>query len=271
MFDAKVKKNRCFPDVRMTTFVLMKISVVSYLNSAPLVHGIQHSAELSGCTVMLDVPAAGAAKLAAGEADIALVPVGAFPKSGEVDWVGKYCIGVEGPVRTVSLFSMVPFNRIRKIWLDSHSRTSVHLIRILAAMHWKMNWEYLPAPEGFEKTLIQGDTAGVCIGDKVFGIEGRYPYRYDLADEWIKLTGLPFVFAAWAITKPVDPEWIRRIDRAQEAGIKAIPDIARDWSVKIGLPEHEIRDYLTRNISYEFNSGKKLGMERFLSLIQNRS
>jgi len=249
----------------------MKISVVSYLNSAPLVYGIQHSTELKDCSVSLDVPTAGAAKLASGEADIALVPVGAFVQPGQVEWVGNYCIGVEGPVRTVCLLSEVPLNRIRKVWLDPHSRTSVQLIRILARDYWKVDWEFIPAIEGFEYGAIKGDNAGVCIGDKVFGLEGRYTYRYDLAQEWIRFAGLPFVFAAWAVKMPIDPGIITKLDRAQKVGIKAIPDIARDWSLKIGLTKSEIRDYLTRNISYQFTKEKKEGMDRFFSLIQNQS
>jgi len=249
----------------------MKISVVSYLNSAPLVHGIRHSEELKDYSVSLDIPAAGAAKLANGEVDIALVPVGAFPETGQVEWVGNYCIGVEGPVRTVCLFSEVPLEKIRKVWLDPHSRTSVQLIRILAREHWNCEWEFIPASEGFEYRSIKGDHAGVCIGDKVFAIESSYPYRYDLAEEWIRFSGLPFVFAAWAVKLPIDPDVIRQLDRAQKSGIKAIPDIARDWSAKISLPESEIRDYLTRNISYPFSQDKRAGMARFFSLIQNQS
>jgi chorismate dehydratase len=84
-------------------------------------------------------------------------------------------------------------------------------------------------------------------------------------------TGLPFVFAAWASKIPVDPEFIRILDRAQEAGIKAIPDIARDWSIKMNLSEAIITDYLTRNISYPFTERKKAGMDRFFSIIRSRS
>jgi chorismate dehydratase len=249
----------------------MKISAVSYLNSAPLVHGILHSTELADCSLSLDVPAVGAGKLASGEVDIALVPVGAFPIPGMVEWVGNFCIGVIGPVRTVCLFSDVPLNSIRKVCLDPHSRTSVQLIRILARDYWKLDWEFIPASEGFELNSIKGEVAGVCIGDKVFGVEGHYPYRYDLAEEWIRFSGLPFVFAAWAVKAPVDPDFLKILDNAQQEGIKAIPDIARDWSMKMNLPESEIRDYLTRNISYQLTQEKKAGMAKFYSLIQNQS
>lgn len=249
----------------------MKISAVSYLNSAPLVYGIQNSRDLGNCTISLDYPSVGAAKLASGEADIALVPVGAFPVPDEVSWKGRYCIGVTGPVRTVCLFSEVPLQEITDVCLDPHSRTSVQLIRILARDHWKLNWNFICGTEGFENHSIVGRTAGVCIGDKVFGIEGRYPYRYDLAEEWVRFSGLPFVFAAWASKKPVSQEILDIMDQAQAEGIKAIPDIARDWSVKMNLPESEIRDYLTRNISYPFTPEKKAGLDRFRSLIPNLS
>ncbi len=241
----------------------MKISVVSYLNSAPLVHGILHSGFLDDCDVSVEVPALGAQKLASGEADLALVPVGAFADPGCVEWVGNYCIGVEGPVRSVCLLSEVPLERIRKVWLDPHSRTSVRLIKILAANHWKTQWEFLPASEGFEFSEIKGDQAGVCIGDKVFAVENRYPFCYDLAEEWIGMTGLPFVFAAWAARKPMPPGLVERLDRAQEFGIKTILQNTGEWSRKWDLPEALILDYLTRNISYPFNDRKKQGMSLF--------
>jgi chorismate dehydratase len=249
----------------------MKISVVSYLNSAPLVYGIQHSRDLNDWIISLDVPSIGASKLASGISDIALVPVGAFIKTGEVAWVGNYCIGVLGPVRTVGLFSEVPIERIRKVYLDPDSRTSVQLIKVLAKEHWQMDWDFIPAEKGFEFRSIKGEAAGVCIGDKVFGIEGRYKYQFDLAKEWIGFSGLPFVFAAWAVREPIDTAIIKLLDDAQKEGIKAIPDIARDWSMRINLPESEIRDYLTRNISYPFTEDKKAGMEKFQHLIQNLS
>lgn len=248
--------------------VRMNISVVSYLNSAPLVYGILHYGYLDDCSVTLDIPAAGAARLISGEADIALVPVGAFLQPGEVQWTGRYCIGVEGPVRTVGLFSMTPLDRIRTVWLDPHSRTSVRLIQILARYHWKVNWEFIPAYEGFELDAIRDDQAGICIGDKVFGIENRYPFHYDLAEEWIKYTGLPFVFAAWASKKPVKAEIADRLDKAQSKGITSIEEVAREYSSKTNLPESEILDYLTRNISYDFSDRKKAGMQEFLRLAQ---
>jgi len=248
----------------------MKISVVSYLNSAPLVHGILHSGLMDDCLVSLDIPSVGAAKLAMREADLALVPVGAFPVPGSVDWIGNYCIGVEGPVRTVCLFSEVPISQIRKVWLDPHSRTSVQLIMILARYHWRVNWQFLPAKDGFERRSIRGDEAGMCIGDKVFKIEGLYRYKYDLAEEWIRMTGLSFVFAAWAAIIPIPAELIIRLDQAQKFGVEAIPEIARDYSRKSDLTEADLLDYLTRNISYPFTPGKRIGMTRFIDLINKK-
>jgi chorismate dehydratase len=248
----------------------MLISVVSYLNSAPLVHGILHSGLMDDCLVSLDIPAAGAKKLALGEVDLALVPIGAFPAPGMVEWIGNYCIGVEGPVRTVCLFSEVPINQIKKVWLDPHSRTSVQLIQILARHHWKVTWQFHSAKDGFERRSIRGVEAGVCIGDKVFEIEGKYKYTYDLAEEWIRMTSLPFVFAAWASTKPIKEEVIQRLDLAQKFGIEAIPEIARDYSQKTGLAESDLIDYLSRNISYPFTPGKRIGMNRFLDYLNKK-
>jgi chorismate dehydratase len=248
----------------------MRISVVSYLNSAPLVQGILGSGLLSDCSVTLDIPSEGARKLASGEADIALVPVGAFAGQSSVHWIGNYCIGVEGPVRTVCLFSQVPLNEVRKVWLDPHSRTSVRLIRILARHHWQVEWEFMPAEEGFEKEKIRGNEAGLCIGDKVFSVEGKFPYKYDLAENWIAMTGLPFVFAGWASLKPVPEEMTARLDRAQESGIRSLDQILPELSRKYGLPEPVIRNYLTKNISYPLTEIKKKGMELFITMLTKK-
>jgi len=165
----------------------------------------------------------------------------------------------------------VPLEKIKRVWLDSHSQTSIRLIRILAQRYWNLKWQYVPAKEGFENVVIKGADAGVCIGDKVFTVEHRYTFKYDLAEEWIRFTGLPFVFAAWASKKQVDSDLISRLDAAQLAGIKAIPGIARDWSQKVNLSESEIRDYLNHNISYPFTREKKEGMELFHSFIRDLS
>jgi len=246
----------------------VRISVVSYLNSAPLVHGILHSGLLSDCAVTLDIPSEGARKLAAGEADIALVPVGAFAGQDSVHWIGDYCIGVEGPVRSVCLFSEVPLGEIEKVWLDPHSRTSVRLIRLLAENHWHSNWEYLPAGEGFEKDRICGREAGLCIGDKVFGVENRYPYKYDLAENWIQMTGLPFVFAGWASLGDVSDEWVDKLNRAQQMGINSLIEILPVLENQYRLPAGLIQDYLTRNISYPLTESKKRGKDLFVSMLK---
>ena len=255
---------------RLTSGDKMRISVVSYLNSAPLVYGILHSGYLDECTVTLDVPAVGADKLARGETDLALVPVGAFPGKNSVSWVGDYCIGVEGPVRTVCLFSEVPVEKIRTVWLDNQSRTSVRLIQILARHYWKINWSYRPATDGFETRDIHGDQAAVCIGDKVFAVENRYAFRYDLAECWIRLTGLPFVFAAFAARIQPAGELLDRLNRALEAGISAMPDIAGDYVAATGLNREEILDYWTRNISYPLTDRKREGMELFHAYVNKK-
>lgn len=248
----------------------MRISVVSYLNSAPLVYGIRNSGYLDDCTVTLEVPAIGAAKLAEDRADVVLVPVGAFPVPGSVQWVGNYCIGVEGPVRTVCLFSDVPIERIKTVWLDNQSITSVRLIQVLASHHWKADWKFRIASDGFESRDIRDDQAGVCIGDKVFAIEKRYAFKFDLAEEWIRFTGLPFVFAAWATKKPVGKEFLDRFDSAMEFGVSALPSVAREYAPASILSEEEILEYLTLNISYPFTRRKKEGMNLFHSFLNKK-
>ena len=113
--------------------------------------------------------------------------------------ISDYCIGAVGKVKTVVLFSQVPLNQITKIYLDTHSRTSVNLVKVLAREYWKINPEW----EQWDETQTNSlPVSAVMIGDKTFAMVQQYRYTYDLAEEWQDFTNLPFVFACWVANKP---------------------------------------------------------------------
>ena len=141
-----------------------KVSIVNYLNSAPFVYGLTMDHSLS-VDVVLDHPSESAAKLIRGEVDIALAPVAVLPKLSDSHILTDYCIGTEGEVKTVKIFSEVPINEISKLYLDYQSRTSVQLARILCEHYWKIRPVLIPASPGFQKE-INGQTAGLVIGDR---------------------------------------------------------------------------------------------------------
>lgn len=240
-----------------------KISIVNYLNSAPFVLGISRATGLHA-EFSLDHPAESAARLLSGRTDIALAPVAVFPELHNGHILTDYCIGTEGEVQTVQLFSEVPVGQIRRLYLDYQSRTSVLLARILCRDHWGIEPEMIPAFPGFQKE-INGTSAGLIIGDRAIRALDKYTYSYDLGLEWKKHTGLPFVFAVWMSGKPVPASWEEEFGRALADGLSRRKAIARKYS-HLNSGKFDVLDYLTRKIDYRLDEAKREGMSRFLEL-----
>ncbi|TNE61797.1 MAG: ABC transporter substrate-binding protein [Bacteroidetes bacterium] len=241
----------------------LRLTAVSYLNTKPLIYGIYRSAVSARIDLSLDIPADCARKLAAGDADIALAPVAIIPNLPKAYVVSDFCIGTTGPVKTVCIFSEKPIREIKRIYLDFHSKTSATLTPILCRDYWKINPEFIPATPGFEQH-IGGDTAGLVIGDRAFGLIGKYPYVYDLGEAWLDWTGLPFVFAAWVSTRPVEQAFIHQFNAALQAGIANIPELTQ---IIPALPGIDVEAYFRHNISYELDDDKWKGLQRFLDLL----
>lgn len=241
-----------------------KISAVSYLNTKPLLYGIYFTDLIEEADIALGTPVQVANDLLANKADIALLPVAVIPKIPNAHIIADYCIGCNGPVKTVCLYSMTPIGAIRRVWLDYESRTSVELIKILFERYWKMNVTFEEAPFGYE-TKMAGDTAGVVIGDKTIGLEDKYPYIYDLGAIWKQLTGLPFVFAAWVACKPIDPEFLELFNEAQSIGLDRIEQISVLYDSP--SPNFDLYEYYTKYISYNLDEKKKQGLNLFLDMM----
>ena len=241
----------------------MRITAVSYLNTKPFIYGLYRSDLADILDLSLDIPSVCAQKLLSGEADIALTPVAIIPQLPEAHLVSNYCIGSKGSVKTVCLFSEVPLERIKRIYLDFHSRTSVALVQILCQRYWQIEPLFLPANEGFEQE-IKGETAGVIIGDRAIGRERQFAYTYDLGEAWTVWTGLPFVFAAWVSTRPLHPELAARFNAALQLGLDHLPELLK---ILPGIPDFDIEQYFRENISYELDQDKWLGLNHFLGLL----
>ncbi len=245
----------------------IKISAVSYLNSKPFIHGLKQSEIMQNIDLQLDIPSVCAQKLLENKVDVGLIPVAVIPSLKESFIISDYCIGANGKVASVCLYSQVPLNEIKTILLDYQSRTSVTLVKVLAKEHWKIHPDWKNADADFEDK-IEGNTAAVIIGDRTFGIEEKYPYRYDLAEEWQKLTGLPFVFACWVANKPLPPEFIEEFNSALKNGMDAIDQVSNEMSAS-GTYSTDVAHYLKNNISYSFDQPKKLGLELFLKHLKS--
>jgi chorismate dehydratase len=241
---------------------VISVAAVSYLNTIPFLYGLRHSDELA-VDFVLSPPAGCTEAFNSRRADVALVPVGGLPAITEPDFdiVTPWCIGADGPVRTVVMISPSPLKAIRRVWLDSHSNTSVALARLLAARHWHIAPEWLPLDDYSRLDAPDPGDAFVLIGDKVFEHEGRFAHSRDLAEEWEKYTRLPFVFAVWVARKSVSGEIVGALESALTLGVERV------WEA---ILESEYADrpyayeYLTRNIDYFFDEQKRLALQRFL-------
>jgi len=244
----------------------LRISAVSYINSLPFVYGIRESGLLKNYELSLDVPSICAEKLRNNEVDIGLIPVAMIPEIPDGKILTDYCIGATGPVRSVVLASNKPLDQIKKIYLDTESRSSVRLARILADNFWNISpeWEAINIRTG--KKFNEED-AVVLIGDKVFKYEMSFNHIYDLASEWQKFTSLPFVFACWVSNKEIPSNIIQQFNRAVAYGvdhkIQAIEQLAEKKFNNIDLAE-----YIQNNINYELNERMYDGLKLFLDYLK---
>ena len=239
----------------------LKISAVSYLNTKPLLYGLVRSSLRDRVDISLDIPSIGAQKLKAGKVDLGLVPVAIIPEIENARIVSDFCIGSEGEVKTVSIFSRVPIQNVQRLFLDFHSRTSIQLAQVLLREYWKVDPELIPAKEGFVERLEATDAA-VVIGDRTIGLEEDFPYIYDLSAAWRKHTGLPFVFAAWVTNRPLPKGFEAAFNEALRDGIDSIPEL--QLILPSPHPNFSLEEYFTRYISYELTEPKRRGLRLFL-------
>jgi chorismate dehydratase len=241
-----------------------RVSVVSYLNSKPFLYGLQHSPIAEKIIITTDIPAKVAGKLIFNQTDVGLIPVAGLEDLEEYRIIGNYCIGSVGKVKTVVLVSDVPIDEVETILMDYQSRSSVLLAKVLAKFYWKKQFSWENTCNNFQNVSIGGKTAGVLIGDRVFDIENRFRFVYDLSEEWQKFTGLPFVFAVWAANKEIEPAFEKEFNSALELGLKAINTICK--TEQDNYPGVDIAGYFDQNISFELNQQKRDGMKKFLEL-----
>jgi chorismate dehydratase len=246
---------------------LLRISVVSYLNSRPFILGLNNSEYIrKHAIITTDNPAECARKVKSGEADMGLIPVAILPDLGEYHIYSDYCIGAKGKVRSVFLFSEVPVQEVKEIVADPQSRTSVALTKVLAKFFWKIEPEFKTTNDDNYLTAVRDHTAAVMIGDRTFNVQNNFKYPVDLAEQWMDHTGLPFVFACWAGKMPIDPEFIKHFNQALEYGVEHRDEVIA--AEKDNYNGFDVKDYLKNNITYVLDSSKRKGMELFLSLLQ---
>jgi chorismate dehydratase len=243
----------------------IRVGAVSYLNTKPLLYGIKNSPVFSEISLVTEYPALIADKLLKDEIDIGLVPVSMIPQLKEYHINTSYCIGCDGPVASVCLFSEVPIQEIKTVLLDYQSRTSVALVKILFENHWKQKPVFVQAGSDF-LDQIQGSTAAVVIGDRALKQRSLSAHFYDLGEAWKRMTGLSFVFAAWISNKELNPDWVFRFNQANAYGIQNISRVIEQTPD----PFFDLKEYYTRYLNYNLDDEKKKGLNLFLKMLSDK-
>lgn len=241
----------------------IKVGIVDYLNTKPLLEGIMHSDLLGDIELVPDYPANIDRMLVDNEIDLGLVPVAVIPRLKEYHIISDYCIGTRGKVASVCILSNQPLDQVKKILIDYQSRTSAMLVKILIKKFWKLGVELVDTQSDY-RHLIEGDTAGLVIGDRCLEYRHKVKYVYDLGEAWLEFTGLPFVFATWISNKALPGDFIRRFNEANAAGIRNIEKVIFENNFSY----YDSREYFSKNISYELDEEKRRGMERFLGWLR---
>ncbi|MES2568160.1 MAG: menaquinone biosynthesis protein [Bacteroidota bacterium] len=239
------------------------VSIVNYYNTTPFLYGLNHTGFQSQIDLQLDIPSVCAQKLKNKQVEIGLVPVAILPELDSYHIITDYCIGAIGKVDSVKLFSERPLEELTHVLLDYQSKTSVTLVQVLNKHFWKKNMQFIPATAGFEKE-VTGTTGAVIIGDRTFGLT-QHSYQYDLAEEWQKYTGLPFVFACWVSNVELESTFIRAFNEALAYGVAHIEESVLDKPNHI--KDFDALDYLKNKISYNLDSDKKKALSKFLALM----
>ena len=228
IFAAKIKntivvmKDNNAPPVSGLNGAKIRVGIVNYLNTKPLIYGLEKEPISEMIELIGAYPAKLAQMLANDEIDVGLIPVAAIPQLTSYHIVGNYCIGTEGEIASVCLFSEVPMHEIKKVYLDYQSRSSVALLKWLMKESWGIDPEIIEAEDENYRQEIKGTTAGLVIGDRALEQRKISTFIYDLGSEWRAITGLPFVFAAWVSTKPLPDNFIKLFDEANALGFGSI-------------------------------------------------
>ncbi|MGH9799694.1 MAG: menaquinone biosynthetic enzyme MqnA/MqnD family protein [Blastocatellia bacterium] len=255
----------------------MRIAASTYLNSAPLVYSfsqgsLRHAYEFLGDAA----PSRCAAMLADGQCEIALIPVIEYQRIPGLRVIPDVAVASKERVRSVLLAARCSLQEVRNVTLDTSSRTSQTLVKLL------FERRYLSRPVFTERTpdftvgcenMLEGSDAALVIGDPAMRLAAAAPRLglriYDLAEEWRLMTGLPFVFAVWAIRADTADEHeaiARDFLAAKREGLTRLDQIAAEYAAELKLPQQDLLSYLQRNVNYDLDAENIAGMQHYFDL-----
>jgi chorismate dehydratase len=267
----------------------LRISIVQYLNTAPLVRGFTHGPLRGKYDLSFTVPSQCAEALRTGKVDIAIIPAIEFQRIDNLVVLPNLSIASKRSVRSLLLISKKPVQEIRRITLDRGSRSTQALVRILCAKRWQIAPEYVEAePDlpsmlqendaalvigdpalrlalNFESRGTRGDSGEVLLPAELAGVSSSDPiFVYDMVEEWRGFTSLPAVLAVWAARPEVaSAEIVRDFQDSLNFGHQHIQEISAESARELQLPAHKITRYLTENIDYTLDEENFRGLQRY--------
>jgi chorismate dehydratase len=248
----------------------LRISAISYLNTAPLMWDFEHGKAGRQFDISYTLPSTCARTLAEGTADIGIIPAAAYAQIPGLQVLPDVAIASRRAVRSILLVSEKPIEKVRTVALDTSSMTSVALTKVLFEKWLGGGRTFTSMAPDVEKMLAEHD-AGLVIGDPALKVDRSRYQTLDLAEEWIRHTGKPFVFAFWAVRSAALKDTNPSIDLAatfrdsRDHGLQPpnLKQIANEWAPRLGLSEADVRNYLTENIHYQLDAGCQEGLQLF--------
>lgn len=272
----------------------LRISIVEYLNTAPLVWGFTEGPLVGKYDLSFTFPSQCAEALRRGDADVAIIPAIEYQRIENLIAIPEIAIAAKGEVRSILVVAKRPIEMAKRVALDTSSRSSAALVRILAEQYWKIHPEFVDAPPDPSEMLKRADAA-LVIGDpalrislKMDALSGKAPsgeqccqgdpddmpvpgfetvWVYDIAHQWREMTGKPCVLAIWAGRHDaITAEAVADFHESKRYGLQRIPEIAEAAAIKLDLPPRALARYLTDNIHFdltgEYLEGLRLYYEK---------
>jgi predicted solute-binding protein len=267
----------------------LRISIVQYVNTAPLVWGFTNGPLRGKYELSFTVPSQCAEALRSGAADVAIIPAIEYARIDDLVALPDLAIASQREVRSLLLIAKMPIAQARRIALDRGSRSTQALVRILCADYWKIAPEFSEAAPELPQMLREADAA-LLIGDPALrvsiAVEGaakciasgelacsgrvaRLPgveslYIYDVVEEWRRATGLPAVLAVWAARREVaTPELARDFLASRDYGVAHIAEISAAAAKELNLPVAALQKYLRENIDFSLSAENQRGLEHY--------
>jgi chorismate dehydratase len=273
----------------------LRISIVEYLNTAPLVRGFTHGPLRGKYELSFTVPSQCAEALRSGAVDVAIIPAIEFQRIHGLVILPNLSIASKKSVRSLLLVSKKPIRQVARIALDRSSRSTQALTRILCEKHWRISPEFFEAAPDLPEMLRHSDAA-LLIGDPALrlaiatapsahrdasgelvttaagaGLSGSNPlFLYDIVEQWRAMTSLPAVLAVWAARRAaVTPELVQDFQDSLAFGLQHLDAIAAEASAEMNLPAADLRRYLAENIDYHLDEENLQGLARYFDLAAN--